>query len=353
MSITTLISNINRQNTYPVTQTGSAPSNCGLLCLTLSNTLTEQMLKELPTIEVNVFMPNGTKLTTISIDMYTVNKFTGESTEPYAIPLYNLPEDFIFSVEPLFDKYATSSHNAQIETGDFTLFNTSDTGIVDTNTESYTSLLWTTYISNFVVTISFDDSNIVAGGGSGGGGGIAIDTEVNGTSTNPVENKAIYDFVNSSVSTNTAYFIGTYSSLAELEAHTDYPYHVTNNDYGFVISIDSSGNTVYNRYKYNSESSEWQFEYPLNNSSFTAIQWETINSGITASDKTNWNNKQDSLTEGQGIDIINNVVGVKIGSGLTTDQNGNIKTTIVGEILSETAYEALVTKDKDIYFTYD
>ena len=224
---------------------------------------------------------------------------------------------------------------------------------MDTNTESYTSLLWTTYISNFVVTISFDDSNIVAGGGSGGGGGIAIDTEVNGTSTNPVENKAIYDFVNSSVSTNTAYFIGTYSSLAELEAHSDYPYDVTNNDYGFVISIDSSGNTVYNRYKYNSESSEWQFEYPLNNSSFTAIQWETINSGITASDKTNWNNKQDSLTEGQGIDIINNVVGVKIGSGLTTDQNGNIKTTIVGEILSETAYEALVTKDKDIYFTYD
>lgn len=91
------------------------------------------------------------------------------------------------------------------------------------------------------------------------------------------ENKlADKDFVNSSIATNTAYFKGTFNSESELPL-TD----VTNNDYAFVIGTDSEGNTVYNRYKYNAENSEWVFEYPLNNSSFTAEQWSAINSGIT------------------------------------------------------------------------
>lgn len=100
-------------------------------------------------------------------------------------------------------------------------------------------------------------------------------------STNPVRSDGIYDFVNSSVATNTANFVGTFNSVAELEAYSG---TVTNNDYAFVISTDSAGNTVYNRYKYNG--SEWVFEYTLNNSSFTAAQWATIQSGLTASDKT-------------------------------------------------------------------
>lgn len=89
------------------------------------------------------------------------------------------------------------------------------------------------------------------------------------------------NFVNSSIATNTANFIGTFNSVAELEAYSG---SVTNNDYAFVIDIDSDGNTVYNRYKYTTTTNpaSWQFEYALNNSSFTAAQWEAINSGITA-----------------------------------------------------------------------
>lgn len=112
------------------------------------------------------------------------------------------------------------------------------------------------------------------------GGGVIIDTQVNGESTNPVENRAIYTFVNSSVATNTANFKGTYNSLAELQAVTD----ATNNDYAFVMGTDAAGNTYFDRYKYNG--SEWAFEYELNNSSFTATQWATIQSGLTAADKT-------------------------------------------------------------------
>ena len=135
----------------------------------------------------------------------------------------------------------------------------------------------------------FDNSNIASGGSGGGGGGgqITVDTQVMQGSTNPVQNGAIYDFVNSSVSTNTAYFIGTFNSLSDLE---NYSGEVSNNDYAFVVSVDLNSNTVYNRYKYNSENETWNFEYSLNNSSFTAAEWETIQSGLTANDRTNYNN---------------------------------------------------------------
>lgn len=82
------------------------------------------------------------------------------------------------------------------------------------------------------------------------------------------------NFVNSSIATSTATFRGTYSTLEELEAVT-----ADANDYGFVVSTDQAGNTVYNRYKYTG--SAWVFEYALNNSSFTAAQWTAINSEIT------------------------------------------------------------------------
>ena len=82
-------------------------------------------------------------------------------------------------------------------------------------------------------------------------------------------------FVNSTVATNTAEFKGTYNTLSELETVA-----ANKNDYGFVISVDSVGNTQYDRYKYTGTS--WLYEYSLNNSSFTASQWEAIQSGITA-----------------------------------------------------------------------
>lgn len=127
------------------------------------------------------------------------------------------------------------------------------------------------------------------------GSGAVIDTTVNGTSENAVQNKAIYNYVNSSVATNTANFIGTFNSVAELEAYSG---TVTNNDYAFVISTDSDGNTVYNRYKYNGETEAWAFEYALNNSSFTAAQWAAINSGLTSSDKTTINGLGAASTKG-------------------------------------------------------
>ena len=87
------------------------------------------------------------------------------------------------------------------------------------------------------------------------------------------------NFVNSSIATNTANFLGTYTSMADIEAIQN----PTNNDYVFLQTTDSAGNNVFDRYKYNADQEEWLFEYELNNSSFTAEQWATINSGLTSS----------------------------------------------------------------------
>ena len=94
------------------------------------------------------------------------------------------------------------------------------------------------------------------------------------TPSNQLADKA---FVNSSIATNTANFLGTYTSMADIEAIPN----PTNNDYVFLEITDASGNSGYDRYKYSSATNEWLFEYELNNSSFTAEQWDTINSGLT------------------------------------------------------------------------
>ena len=159
------------------------------------------------------------------------------------------------------------------------------------------------------------------------------------TISNQLADKA---FVNSSIATNTANFIGTFSDITTLEAYAG---TVTNNDYAFVVNsvvtdngndwanfaaldaydktlltnfdyawvinganfdlyrfdivnqdwslrvsdtakADVTLNTAYNRYKatVSGNTVTWDYEYTLNNSSFTAAQWAAINSGITSGD---------------------------------------------------------------------
>ena len=125
------------------------------------------------------------------------------------------------------------------------------------------------------------------------------------TSSNQLADK---NFVNSTVSTNTANFIGTFTSVADLEAYSG---TLTNNDYAFVETTDTAGNTLYDRYKYTTATTpaSWQFEYELNNSSFTAVQWSAINSGANTTNigqiATNTNDISDINTTISGYgDIV-------------------------------------------------
>ena len=94
----------------------------------------------------------------------------------------------------------------------------------------------------------------------------------------PQNQLADKEFVNHSVATNTANFVGTFQTLAELQAVQN----PTNNDYGFVIEQDAQGNEYYDRYKYNAANATWLFEYKIESTPFTAAQWAAIQSGITA-----------------------------------------------------------------------
>lgn len=125
------------------------------------------------------------------------------------------------------------------------------------------------------------------------------------TSSNQLADK---DFVNSSITTNTAFFKGTFDIVNDLHltrtsTHAEVSVALgntisnpTNNDYSFVSIPNASGTSIeqYDRYKYTSEQSAWGYEFTLNNSSFTANQWNTINSGLTSSDKT----KLDGISNG-------------------------------------------------------
>lgn len=159
------------------------------------------------------------------------------------------------------------------------------------------------------------------------------------------ENKlADKDFVNSSISSNTAYFIGTFNSLSELQASNK---TITKNDYAFIVETDDVGNIKYNRYKWNG--SEWLFEYALNNSSFTSNQWKTINSNITEE----WKNSIESdieteIAERKSADTsLQNQINenkITVDTALSTTSTNPIQNKVVNSALNSKA-----TRDEAVY----
>lgn len=145
-----------------------------------------------------------------------------------------------------------------------------------------------------------------------------MDEQPTENSQNAAKSGGIYSFVNSSVATNTAYFKGTLDAATDLgltkPASTSnivtklnqktFSPAVTNNDYCFVVNSDSSGNTLYMRFKYTGgTTNSWAWEFTLNNSSFTAAQWNAINSGITSALVT----KVNGVEAGAQVNDIENV----------------------------------------------
>ena len=152
------------------------------------------------------------------------------------------------------------------------------------------------------------------------------------SSTDFPSSAATANYVNSSVATATANFLGNFTLAdlgltypatdaqigAALDSHT-WPAGVTptNNDYTY-IEIENPQTTGIDdsveRFKFNG--TNWVYEYTLNNSSFTAAEKAAIDSGIdsakvavydahvansdihvTLSDKSTWNAKQDAISD--------------------------------------------------------
>jgi len=153
-------------------------------------------------------------------------------------------------------------------------------------------------------------------------------------------------FVNSSIASSTANFIGTFNSVAEMEAYSG---TLTNNDYAFVRTTDTAGNTLYDRYKWNG--SAWLFEYELNNSSFTAEQWASINSKATeskiaqiATNATNITTLQGQIADKQ--DTITDLATIRSNASAGKQASDTIATygNIVTHSVSEFATSAQGTK---------
>ena len=180
--------------------------------------------------------------------------------------------------------------------------------------------------------------------------------------------KAVAEFVNSSIATNTANYISNngepFTSVEQLEAYSG---PVTNNDYAFVTGIDSEGNTYYDRYKatVNDSSVTWALEYRLNNSSFTAAQWSAINSGITSalvakihehankdvldgitsSDVANWNSKMDNQSVGNVSEPIYLENGIaKVATNVATTGNLEAKLNVNGSNATTEGVTAMMKK---------
>ena len=129
------------------------------------------------------------------------------------------------------------------------------------------------------------------------------------TSSNQLADKS---FVNSSISTATAEYQGSYNSVSDLSLSVSATHSqiatalgteisgADNNDYCFVqiptADVTPTDIAKVERYKYNGTA--WSFEYELNNSGYTDAQWAAINSGITSNLVTAFGNKYDKPSTG-------------------------------------------------------
>ena len=115
----TLLSQVDRNTTYPTSDSVSAPSNCGTLVLLITTPFTEQQLYELPTINVRIYTGTDEVRYNFDINLDTVNRNVSPvgSVLPYSIPIMDIPDTFKIKCTPLFDDNAITTHNELVQCG--------------------------------------------------------------------------------------------------------------------------------------------------------------------------------------------------------------------------------------------
>ena len=102
------------------------------------------------------------------------------------------------------------------------------------------------------------------------------------------------NFVNSSINSSAAYFIGSFVTYADLlKWQNDNPTKATNNDYAYVEQDETHNNEGW-RYIYVKTDEEtvgtWKPQFKVNDTPFTAAQLAAINSNITSDKVTTFDN---------------------------------------------------------------
>jgi hypothetical protein len=162
MSKTTIISNIDRSTEYPIKILMSAQYKCGTIILSSNAVWTEQMIAELPAINIRILTLDNKLYQRFSLDINISDIVREDGTiRSELFKIYNAPESFYFIITPIFDNNAIAAHN-----------NTEENGIVD-NIKTVNGIvttdimdIWTTPTNTFNISLEFDDTNIVPAGGS-------------------------------------------------------------------------------------------------------------------------------------------------------------------------------------------
>ena len=226
MAQTTIISSIDRSNTYPESILISATSNCGTIMLTLGGTWTKQMVAELPTINIKMFTLDNEWFKDFNLDIDTSSIFTEDGIAQNAtFQLYDIPQSFYLKINPVFDNEALTAHNNTQENGVVSSIKTVN-GIV-TNDEPD---IWTTITNTFDIELVFDDTSIVPGGGGGSATLIEKTITANGEYNASDDSADGYSKVDVNVpNTYTAEDEGKVVDNGTLVAQTAMPSEVTEN----------------------------------------------------------------------------------------------------------------------------
>lgn len=351
MAQTALVSSISRTDIFPIVEEVAASNSCGMLSLTLNGTWTEQMIHELPTLNIQIYLEDESLYSTFEINMTTVYEELKDlqPTAAYSIPIYDIPPVCEFHITPLFDKYALDSHNAKVESGNIDFFNTTSAGIVDTDITNYNTELWTIPTNIFNLTISFDDSNIVPGTGSGGPVTVTAEdvTFQSTTSLSSTNVQAAIEEVDTKVNNLPEPMIfkgslGTSGTITTLptasDANKGFTYKViTAGTYQGVEC--KAGDTII------SDGTQWVLipsgDEPSGTVTNVAVTSTDSSATITGS----------PITSSGTIDISVNVDSELSNSSTKPVQNKVITTCMTP--MTQADYDALVTKDKPIYFVYE
>ena len=358
MATTTLLSSINRTTQYPITVSSTADSHCGTLQLILDSDWTNQMIHELPAINISILTADGSKFLSFDVNMSTVNEELRNKerslspAEPYSIAVYDIPEDITFSITPLFDNYALKSHNDLIKDGSIDIFNTTDKGIVDTDTDDYSTELWTTPTDTFNITIIFDNSNVSSGGSGGGGGGstpTAADVSYSNTSSGLTATnvQAAIDEIDTTIDNLPEPMVfkgslGTGGTITTLPAASD-------SNKGFTYKVITAGTYASQSAKvgdtFISDGSAWVLipsgDEPSGTVTNVAVTSTDGSATITGS----------PITSSGTIDISVNVDSAL--NSISTNPVENALLTRLFTPLTQGEYDALTNKDLPIYFIYE